>query len=113
MKSIADSFNDLRIADRKGRIALGSKYAGKRFTLREEPDGSTVLTPVQVVPESENPLTSRRLSLSFAGMESLENGWDGRDSPAPSAPLIAYAREVLALLHAGALARGIRWTEAP
>jgi hypothetical protein len=111
MKLIQDSLDDLKVADQKGRITLGSKYAGKRFSVREEADGTAILTPVLIVPEREKPLTSRRLAESFAALEALKDNWDGRGSPAPSPALIAYAREVLALMQAGALARGLRWME--
>jgi len=111
VKIPADPMDDLRVADQKGRITLGSKYAGKRFAVREEADGTAVLTPVVVTPDTEMPITSRRLAESFAALEMLIDNWDGRNSPAPAPVLIAYAREILAVLHAGALARGLRWTD--
>src|SRR5207247_426169 len=37
-------------------ITLGSKYAGRRFAIREEADGTAILTPVLVVRESERAL---------------------------------------------------------
>src|SRR5258706_6205112 len=42
-------------------------------------------------------------------LEALENNWEGRGSPAPSSSLLSSAREVLAILQAGALARGYPW----
>lgn len=101
--------DDLKVADNKGRVALGSKYAGKRFAVREEADGSTHLIPIIIVPEQDNLLTSRQLNETFAGLEALTDNWDGFGSPAPSSALITYAREVLALLQADALARGVAW----
>jgi hypothetical protein len=111
MKLLCDTPQNLKVADQKGRITLGSKYAGKHYAVREEADGSAVLTPVLVVLEKDAPLTARRLAESFHALESLKDNWDGRGSPAPSPALIASAREVVALLHAGALARGLHWTE--
>lgn len=108
---LEDTLVELKVSDQKGRITLGRKYAGKRFVLREEADGTAILTPVVVVPEKETPLTSRRLTESFATLEALEDNWDGQDSQAPAPALVAYAREVLALLHASALARGVRWID--
>lgn len=102
---------EIKIADQKGRITLGSRYAGKRFAVHEEADGTAILTPVLIVPEKDNPLTSRRLAECFASLETLTDNWDGRGSPAPSAKLIAAAQETLALLQAGALARGLAWTD--
>ena len=48
---------------------------------------------------------------SFAGLEKLQDNWDEHGSPAPLPTILAYAREVMALLHAGALARGVAWIE--
>jgi hypothetical protein len=110
MKLTQDTLEDVKVADQKGRVTLGSKYAGKRFAVREEADGTAILTPVLIVPEKERPLTLRDLAETFASLETLEANWDGRGSPAPSPALVAYAREVVALLQAGALARGLRWT---
>ena len=111
MKLTQDAFEDIKVADQKGRVLLGSRYAGKRFAVHEESDGSALLTPVLIVPEKDQPLTSQGLAASFAGLEALRDDWDGHGSPAPTLPLLAYARETLALLHAGALARGLTWVE--
>jgi hypothetical protein len=102
---------ELKTADQKGRITFGRSFAGRRFALRQEEDGTAILTPVQIVPENEQPLTSRRLDASLASLEVLQDNWDGRGSLHPSMELIASAREVLALVHAGATARRLRWTE--
>ena len=111
MKLLENGLDELRVADRKGRITLGSKYAGKRFALHEEADGSTVLTPVLVVPDNEQSLTSRRLTEIFEPLRGLIDNWDGRNSIAPSTELIDHAREALALLHAGTIARNTRWVD--
>ena len=111
MKLIQDAITGLKVADQKGRVLLGSRYAGKRFVIHEEADGTAILTPVLIVPEKDKPLTGRRLADQFAALETLPENWDGQNSPVPSATLIAYAREVVSLLHAGALARGLQWTE--
>jgi hypothetical protein len=111
MKLALDPLEGIKVADQKGRIALGSKYAGKRFAVREEADGTSTLIPILVVPEREQPLTSGLLAQSFLSLEKLSDNWDGNGSPAPSKDLLAEAREALALMHAGALARGLRWEE--
>lgn len=54
MPSALESFTDLRVADSKGRVLLGSRYAGERLAVREEADGTIVLTPM-VVDEREKP----------------------------------------------------------
>ena len=46
MKLALDHIEGLKVADQKGRITLGSKYAGKHFAVREEADGSATLIPV-------------------------------------------------------------------
>ena len=89
MKLMDDARPEIKVADQKGRVTLGSKYAGKHFAVREEPDGTAILTPVLMVPEKERPLTSRRLAESFAALEALEDNWDGHGSPSPLPVLIA------------------------
>ena len=111
MKLASDSLDGLKVADQKGRITLGSKYAGKHFAIQEGGDGTATLIPVLVVPEREQPLTSGRLAEAFNALVSLSDNWDGHGSSAPSTALLAEAREALALLHAGALARELRWEE--
>ena len=111
MKLVLDSPDELKVVDPKGRITLGSKYAGKRFAIREGENGTTTLIPVLVLPEWEQPLTLGRLAETFTALETLQDNWDGNGSVAPSSYLLTEAREVLALLHAGALARGLRWEE--
>src|SRR5204863_8414757 len=77
--------------------------------VRVQPDGSDVLTPVVVLPEYDSPLTAGGLRDQFAGLESLGGNWDGRGSAAPRPELLDYAREVVALLQSGAIARGLTW----
>ncbi len=101
---------EFRVADQKGRIALGSRFSGKRFALIEEADETVRLVPILVIPEQDHPLTSRRLAATFDELALLTDNWDGRGSPAPSVEILASAREVLGVLHAVAMARGIRWT---
>jgi hypothetical protein len=100
---------EFRIADQKGRITLGSKWAGKRFAVHEEPNGSTILTPVVLIPYGEPILTTEYLQTTISALEALQDNWDGRGSPAPAHQIIARTREVLALLSAGALAHGLHW----
>ncbi len=101
----------LKVADQKGRILLGSKYAGKHFAVREEADGTAVLIPVLIVPERDAPITSRRLNAIFAALEALRDNWDDNGSLAPLPECIAYAREAIALLQASTLARSVQWAE--
>lgn len=101
----------VKVADQKGRVALGSKFAGKRFIVQELEDGSATLIPVLLIPEREQPLTSGSLAKTFHDLEVMTDNWDRNDSPAPSKALITEAREAMALLHAGTLARGLRWEE--
>ena len=106
---ITDSLESLKVADQKGRVTLGSKYAGKHFALREEQDGSATLIPVRLVPEREQPLTAAGLSEALESLSGLRDNWDGQASLAPNQLMLTEAREALALLHAGALARDVRW----
>lgn len=109
MESLQDTGNDLKVADRKGRITLGSRYAGKHFSVREQSDGTALLVPVLIVPERDRPLTSHGLFQSFEWLEKLAPDWDGYGSLPPTPSMISAAREVLALFQASALARGMSW----
>ena len=111
MKPGRGMLEELKVADQKGRILLGSRYAGKRFALREEEDGTTVLTPVVVVAEHEGLITSRRLAECFAALEQLFDNWDGNGSLAPLPGVIDHAREAMALLQASAMARDLPWSD--
>jgi hypothetical protein len=113
MKLEHDSFADLKLADSKGRVLLGRRYAGKRFAMREEQDGTAVLTPVTVIAgsETEGIITARRLADRFAALERLGDNWDGRGSPAPTPEIVLYSREIVGLLQASALSRNLPWFE--
>ncbi len=111
MAILQEAPSDIKIADTKGRVTLGARFAGKRFSIREEADGTAILTPVVILPESESLITQSSLAQKLTFLEELADNWDGYGSPAPTAEVIIYAREALAMLHAGALARGIVWTE--
>ena len=43
----------LKMVGSSGQISLGKKYAGKYFEVAEREDGSIVMVPMRVVPESE------------------------------------------------------------
>lgn len=107
MKTGFSAFADIKTADQKGRVVLGSRYAGKRFAFEEQENGTAVLVPVVVVSESEQSLTSRYLTDQFAALRENRGGSD--DSPSPVPERIDQAKETLALLQASALARGVRW----
>lgn len=102
---------DIKVADQKGRLTLGARFAGKRFAFREEADGTAVLTPVVVVPLAHQPLTRQTLDRQLDGLTALGADWDGQGSLPPSAAVLDHARDALAVLHAGALSRGIIWTD--
>src|SRR5438128_2679428 len=44
---------NIKIVGKSGQIALGKRFAGKRFRLDYRHDGSMLLTPVVVIRESE------------------------------------------------------------
>ena len=109
MTRMLDSREDFRVVDQKGRIVLGSKYAGKRFAVREESDGSAVLIPVKIISAKEDLLTADFLNEQFASLTVLEDNWDGHGSLAPNSAQITAAREVFALLQAGVMANYLPW----
>lgn len=43
----------LKMVGASGQLSLGKKYAGKYFELTEREDGSIVMVPMRVIPESE------------------------------------------------------------
>jgi hypothetical protein len=43
----------IKTVGRSGQISLGKSYAGKTLRMRRQPDGSILLTPVAVIPESQ------------------------------------------------------------
>lgn len=51
-----------KTADTKGRIALGSRFAGKTFIIREV-DGKIMIEPAVVIPEREAWLYADKQSL--------------------------------------------------
>ena len=45
--------NEIKTVGKSGQISLGKNYAGKTLRMRRQPDGSILLTPVAVIPESQ------------------------------------------------------------
>jgi hypothetical protein len=45
--------SELKTVGKSGQISLGKGYAGKTLRLQRQRDGSIVLTPVAVIPESQ------------------------------------------------------------
>lgn len=43
----------LKMVGASGQLSLGKKYAGKYFELTEREDGTIVMVPMRVIPESE------------------------------------------------------------
>lgn len=43
----------LKMVGNSGQISLGKKHAGKHFEVREQEDGTIVMTPMRIIPESE------------------------------------------------------------
>ncbi len=43
----------LKMIGTSGQLSLGKKYAGKYFEVTEREDGAIVMTPMQVIPQSE------------------------------------------------------------
>src|SRR5437867_1138030 len=44
---------ELKVVGKSGQISLGKRYAGKPFQVTRKQDGTVVLTPVAVIPESQ------------------------------------------------------------
>ncbi|HZF07408.1 MAG TPA: hypothetical protein VFE33_01325 [Thermoanaerobaculia bacterium] len=44
---------EIKTVGKSGQISLGKGYAGKTLRMRRQPDGSILLTPVAVIPESQ------------------------------------------------------------
>ena len=109
MSIVSERGIDLKVADQKGRITLGSRYAGVYFALRTDNDGTTQLTPVRITSERDAPLTVESISERFRFLDNLSDNWDGNGSVAPSPATVAYARESFAVLQAGSLARNAVW----
>ena len=44
---------EIKIVGKSGQISLGKKYTGKTLRLERHADGTVVLTPVAIVPETQ------------------------------------------------------------
>jgi hypothetical protein len=44
---------EIKVVGRSGQISLGKRFAGKTLRLERREDGTVVLTPVAMVPESQ------------------------------------------------------------
>jgi len=105
--TITEQSFEIKNVDSKGRISLGSSHAGKRYAVSEQPDGSTLLTPVIVMLETTSHVTQDRISALLTQVENLQNNWDGNGSPAPKPATCQYAREFLGMLTGAAVAGGL------
>jgi len=105
--TITEQTLEIKNVDSKGRISLGSSHAGKRYAVSAHPDGTTVLTPVIVLPESTAHITQDKIGALLAPIEQLEVNWDGNGSPAPKPETLQYAREFLGMLTGAAVAGGL------
>ena len=105
--TITEQTLEIKNVDSKGRISLGSSHAGKRYAVSEQPDGSTLLTPVIVMPETTAHVTQDRISALLAPIENLKTNWDGNGSLAPKPAMLQYAREFLGILTGAAVASGL------
>lgn len=47
------SSTELKTVGKSGQISLGKSFAGKTLRLQRQADGSILLTPVAVIPESQ------------------------------------------------------------
>ena len=104
--TITEQNLEIKNVDSKGRISLGSSHAGKRYAVSEQPDGSTLLTPVIVMPETTAHVTQDRISALLAPIENLQTNWDGNGSLAPKQATLQHAREFLGILTGAAVASG-------
>lgn len=63
----------LKMIGTSGQLSLGKKYAGKYFEVTEREDGTIVLVPMQVIPESEawlhTPAMRERLTQAIQWIE--------------------------------------------
>ena len=50
---MAATLVEIKVVGRSGQISLGKRYAGKTLELQRLEDGSIVLRPVAMVPESQ------------------------------------------------------------
>jgi hypothetical protein len=105
--TITEQTLEIKNVDSKGRLSLGSSHAGKRYAVSEQPDGSTLLTPVIVMLETTSHVTQDRISAVLAPIENLQANWDGNGSPAPKPATLVNAREFLGMLTGAAVAGGL------
>lgn len=108
--TITEQNLEIKNVDSKGRISLGSSHAGKRYAVSLQPDGSTLLTPVIVMPETTAHVTQDRIIALLAPIEDLQTNWDGNGSLAPKPAMLQYAREFLGILTGAAIASGHPFT---
>ena len=108
--TITEQNLEIKNVDSKGRISLGSSHAGKRYTVSEQPDGSTLLTPIILMPETTAHVTQDRISALLAPIENLKINWDGNGSLTPKPAMLQYAREFLGILTGAAVAGGHPFT---
>ena len=50
---VSTTTGEIKVVGKSGQISLGKRYAGKTLELQRLEDGSLVLRPVAVVPESQ------------------------------------------------------------
>jgi hypothetical protein len=53
MANSAALTTEIKTVGRSGQVSLGKAYAGKTLRLQRQDDGSILLTPVAVIPESQ------------------------------------------------------------
>jgi hypothetical protein len=72
--------NAIKTVGKSGQISLGKSYAGKTLRIRRQPDGSILLTPVAVIPESQ------LWTLEEPHRSAIERGmaWAAENPPAES-----------------------------
>jgi hypothetical protein len=51
--TMSTTITELKTVGKSGQISLGKGFAGKTLRLRRQEDGSILLTPVAVIPESQ------------------------------------------------------------
>lgn len=85
----------VKVADSKGRIALGSKYAGKTFIVVSKKTGEIVIQPAVVVPEREAWLYQNQ-----GAMEAVQRGLQqaGRGERSKSPPNLGADRKLASKL---------------
>ncbi len=73
---------EIKVVGKSGQISLGKRYAGKTLELQRLEDGSLVLRPVALVPESQ------LWTLEEPHRASIARGlaWAGRTAPRESDP---------------------------